>query len=77
MDNNLAEAFESVRQLKAGIEQLKAERDALLAVVEAVEWTRGIYQGESQCPECKWFKHAGHTPDCQLAAALRLSRGER
>ena len=41
--------------------------DKLYAALEAVEWG-GI---EMACPDCCWDKsERGHSPDCNLAAAL-------
>lgn len=47
--------------------------ESLLAALKAVEWvpTGEDGEGEEQCPSCGDWKHRGHAPDCQLAAALR------
>ena len=79
----IGEAIHLCGQLPSGVPviadaeanaRLWAAAPALLAVVEAVEWAGGSFVDE--CPSCIRLKPT-HAPDCQLAAALRLERGER
>ena len=48
---------------------------ALVAALRAVEWVRGVGQGE-WCYVCMHQRGKGHAPDCQLDAALRAAEGE-
>ena len=45
---------------------------ALVAALRAVEWVRGVGQGE-WCYVCMRQRGKGHAPDCQLDAALRAA----
>jgi hypothetical protein len=44
------------------------ERDALLALVETLEWA----DFGPACLVCHRWKHDGHAADCKLSAALKL-----
>ena len=61
------------------VEQEKTH--ALLEALKAVEWV-GMSKSDEwanplECPSCDMDKSQGHATDCQLAAALRLARGEQ
>lgn len=57
---------------------LRKQVPVMLEALEAVEWLGGKYG--TACPECfrdQYSTEEGlHYPDCKLAAALKLARGE-
>ncbi len=56
---------------------LMAAAPAMLAALEAVEWVYDTGLVGYWCPDCENEKEKGHADDCQLAAALKLARGEQ
>ncbi len=74
-------------QLLKVIGELAVEQEkthALLEALKAVEWAghdtsvNELYPTpDPTCPTCSGCNPEGHTADCQLAAALRLGRGEQ
>jgi len=70
---NVSGASPSKRCLRASYAQARERLRAALArearfrrVLEQVEWE----QSPANCPICDGYKSHGHTPDCELAAAL-------
>lgn len=51
---------------------------AMLAALEAVEWSGKDNYADyyRECLVCEEYKDTGHATDCQLAATLKLARGE-
>ena len=63
-------------ELKAKLEATEAQRDALLTLVEAVEWDEND-QGNVVCPWCHWEeKRDGHAPDCAYKSTIDKARGQ-
>jgi len=63
--------------LRQELATLLAERDALRAAVEAVEYVPiATRVGIDLCPWCGWNRDYGHAPDCQRQAALGLEEEE-
>ena len=71
---------ETLTLRRASAPDWPAEREALLSLLREVEWTGNVHGDSYLCPLCDGQdpehhddldRHAGHRPDCRLAAALR------
>ena len=60
----------------AAFAELRAERDALRAAVEAVEWIPVAGTAYCVCPWCGNTFSIGHAPDCQRQRALGSASAE-
>lgn len=58
------------------LDRLRAAAPLLLAALRSVEWCRAFNDDEYWCPRCGRDHIAGHTPNCQLAAAIRAAEGK-
>jgi len=70
---------ENVEANAAFIVRAVNSHSALLAALRTVEWAAEGYAAEGlhpACPACRAWQSRGHTPDCQLAKALRDAEGE-
>ena len=65
-----------VAQLKEERDEVTAQRDALLAALEAVEWVFNAF-GDNICWWCRAEKFSGHADDCQREAAIAKAKGEK
>jgi hypothetical protein len=54
----------------AELAALREAKREMGAVLRQVEWVTEYGQDEDSCPHCHQWHHAGHSKDCELAAAL-------
>jgi cobalamin biosynthesis protein CobT len=82
LDSRLWDYKFAMRHQREELATLRAERDALRAALEAVEWETDTYvedcrddiRDPTYCPWCGNMKTEDHAPDCQRQQALGLER---
>jgi hypothetical protein len=67
IDNLCPNRQAAARTELAALREAKREMGAVL---RQVEWVTEYGQDEDSCPHCHQWHHAGHSKDCELAAAL-------
>jgi hypothetical protein len=73
-------AYKDAEYFEDKLDKAEAERGALRAAVEAVEWVETPVddEGINQCPWCLYYECLGHhAPDCLRQAALGIGTGGR
>jgi len=60
----------------ADLVAMRQQRDALLELVECVEWTNAV-DGGIVCPWCGNRRYEGHIEYCQRQATIALVRGDK